>query len=330
MYIFAQLLRTKVNKLVSNKFLRKVLNPPKGTDRKEMIDFDEHLASNSVLSMATEQGVLGDLGNFLGFFLILAFQSSVLRRPGNENTRMSHFFFVDEVQVFANSGFSNLLTQGRSYRVSSNLATQALDQLGMNSGKNGQAFIQLVTTNARNIVLFPGCNGKDAKYYSDQFGEHEVKQYGKSISKSKFNFGGPPKAPSETKSEKIVIQAMYSPSDLIFREFGEVTVRLIKNKTLQYPQVGVVSYIPRELNQKLDEELLVYKEENKYNPHEALELMNEAQEAEKTADMGEDLPIGLDEVLQTGEYMSVETQISYESDDDAEGDIVEVVEDDLF
>ena len=88
------------------------------------MDFDEHLAKGGILCITTAQGKLRDLGRFLGYFVILNFQSSVFKREGNENTRKPHFLYIDEFQVYSNPGFADMLTQGRSYRVASHLATQ--------------------------------------------------------------------------------------------------------------------------------------------------------------------------------------------------------------
>lgn len=91
--------------------------------------------------MSTAQGALRDLGRFLGYFIILQLQASVFRRPGNENTRTHNMLYIDEFQVYSNPGFADMLTQGRSYRVASHLATQARDQIGMGSGRDGKSFI---------------------------------------------------------------------------------------------------------------------------------------------------------------------------------------------
>lgn len=245
-------LRSQVAKITSNVHLRRVLNPPNGGSD---VDFDKHLEEGGVLAIATAQGELRDLGRFLGYFIILNFQSSVFKRPGNENTRKSHFLYIDEFQVYSNPGFADMLTQGRSYRVASHLATQNRALIGMGSGRDGQDFIELVSTNARNIVIFPGANSKDAKYYSDEFGEIERKEVVKSVSKAKFNplYGAQKMSyPTESVREDKIVEARYSPSDIIFRPFGEITYRIIQNNTVQQPGVGKISYIPIELNRKLD------------------------------------------------------------------------------
>lgn len=165
--------RSQVSKLVSNEYLREVLNPDFANGERNEVDFDSHLANGGVLCISTAQGTLRDLSKYLGYFIILSLQSSVFRRPGNENTRRPHTLYIDEFQTYSTPGFADMLTQGRSYRVSSVLATQARAQMAMGGGKDGKNFVELVSANARNVILYPGINKDDAKYYSDQFGESE-------------------------------------------------------------------------------------------------------------------------------------------------------------
>ena len=244
--------RSQIAKIVSNKYLRKVLNPENG---KSDIDFDAHLEKGTIICICTAQGKLRDLGKFLGYFIILNFQSSVFKRPGNENTRIPHFLYIDEFQTYANPGFADMLTQGRSYRVASHLATQNRALIGMGSGKDGDDFIELVSTNARNVVIYPGGNFVDAKYYSDQFGEIKEKEEQKGITRQRFHplYGNKVNAPSESirTTEKDV--ARYSPTDIIYRKFGEITYAIIQDNTLQVPGIGKISYIPKELNATLDQ-----------------------------------------------------------------------------
>lgn len=248
--------RSQIAKLVSNKYLRKVLNPPRGHGSD--VDFDDALANGKVIAISTAQGKLRDLGRFLGYFLILQLQASVFRRPegpkGPEDRR-GCMLYIDEFQVYSNPGFADMLTQGRSYRVASHLATQARDQIGMGSGKDGDAFIQLVSSNARNLVIFPGGNYNDAKYYSDQFGEVMTSTLQKGLSQQKMGWGNAMefRAKNETLRTTDQFSARFSPSDIIYREFGEITHLLIKNNTLQAPGVAKIEFIPWELNQRLDE-----------------------------------------------------------------------------
>lgn len=245
--------RSQIAKLVSNKFLRKVLNPPRGHGSD--VDFDDALANGKIIAISTAQGKLRDLGRFLGYFLILQLQSSVFKRPGNEDTRRGCMLYIDEFQVYSNPGFADMLTQGRSYRVASHLATQARDQIGMGSGKDGDAFIQLVSSNARNVIVFPGGNYNDAKFYSDQFGEVMMSIKQKGISQQKMGWGNAMEFRAKNESVRTAEQlgARFTPSDIIYREFGEITHLLIKNNTIQPPGIAKIEFIPWELNKKLDQ-----------------------------------------------------------------------------
>lgn len=243
-------IRNQISKLISNSNLNRVLNPPKRStlSKENYVDFADILANGGVLCMCSAQGDLRDMGTLLGYFLILSLESAVFRRPGDENTRRGCIFYCDEFQKYANKGFSDMLTQGRSYRVASVLATQARSQIGMNEGAHaGNAFIQVVSTNARNIVLFPGLNADDAKYYSTQFGSDLVKELKVSQTKPKYSlFAWREARESESfqEREKERIRA----TDITYKQFGEASVSLIVHNTLQKPRVAKLHFISQAAN----------------------------------------------------------------------------------
>lgn len=253
--------RNQLSKLISNPFLNKVLNPPSSSELKQgetlnYIDFDEILREGKVCAICSAQGNLRDLGRFLGFFLILQIQSSVFRRPGNEDTRRGAMLYIDEFQVYANPGFSDMLTQGRSYRVGSILATQNRALIGMNSGTKARSFTDLVSTNARNIVIFPGANSEDANYYSREFGEKKVVKEDVSYNQPRFGFG--------FDKQKVTIRTVekweprFRPTDIIYKKFKRAIVRLIVNNSLTFARVIKLDFIPKEINDWAKEFLSKY------------------------------------------------------------------------
>jgi hypothetical protein len=259
-------IRAQVTKVISNRYLRHILNPDVEKGEYNQIDFDKHLEEGGVICISTAQGLLRDLGKFLGYFLILQFKSAVFRRPGNEDTRRAHWLYIDEFQEYSTPGFSQMLTQGRSYRVACHLATQARAQMAMGGGRDGKNFVELVSTNARNIVIFPGISKDDAKFYSEQFGEVEKTEVMKGITRKKFNIitGGlsPLGHPSEQVREQTKLAAKYTATDLIYRPFGEIAYCLIKNNSIQPPQLGQVKWLEKEYDSRLkkmiDEEIVVH------------------------------------------------------------------------
>lgn len=242
--------RSQIAKLVSNKYLRRILNPDNG---KSDIDFDSHLENGGVICICTAQGKLRDLGRFLGYFIILAFQSSVFKREGTEETRKPHYLYIDEFQEYANPGFAQMLTQGRSYRVASHLATQDRANIGMGSGREGKDFLQLVSANARNKIIFPGISAEDAKYYSAEFGDVTIKQVTQGVTKQRFNplYFQKVSPPSDNIRTEDKVQPRFSASDIQYRPFKEITYSIVKDNSVQEPGVGKIAYIPDELNKTL-------------------------------------------------------------------------------
>ena len=274
-------LRAQVSKITSNMHLRRVLNPPNGEND---VNFEKIIEEGKILAISTAQGALRDLGRFLGYFIILNFQSAVFKRPGTENTRRAHFLYIDEFQSYSNPGFADMLTQGRSYRVASHLATQNRALMAMGGGRDGKNFVELVSTNARNVIIFPGGNANDAKYYSNEFGEVTKTKEKKSVSRPIFKplYGFQEmRYPNESISENEVTEPRFSPSDIIFKcKLGEIIYKIIQNNTVQTPAIGKVSYIPKELNNKLEEMVAEYVEEQEKKFSATLNKKEENNDAE--------------------------------------------------
>ncbi len=255
--------RAMLRKLVSNPYTRKVLNPENGISD---VNFEECLASNKVLAISTAKGSLGDLNKFLGYFLILQFQNAVFARPGDEDTRSSHFLYIDEFQNYANEGFNEVLTQARSYRVAAILATQNRAQMALNLGQNGESFLEGVNSNTNTLILYPNRNDKDAKYYSDVFGTITRKRVTKGKSKSVFSiFAGPSKmrTPTESVSEVDEDVARFTVEDLIYGLGDkEIVYAIPKGSTYLPPAVGCVDYLEKSYNDVIKSMVNEYKERN--------------------------------------------------------------------
>ena len=77
----------------------------------------------------------------------------------------------------------------------------------------------------------------------------------KGISKAKFNplYGFQRiNYPNESLRFSEELEARFTPTDIIYKEFGEITYAIIKNNTIQIPNVGKIEYIPKDLNGILD------------------------------------------------------------------------------
>ena len=261
--------RNQLSKLNANSYLRKVLNPPADLEltSENHIDFAKCLEEGNIITMCSAQGSLRDLGKFLGYFLILQLQTATLSRPGNEDTRRGCMLYIDEFQTYANSGFSVMLEQGRSYRVASHLATQTRAAIGMGSGNMGKDFIQIVSANCRNVVLFHDVNVDDALYYSKAFGQEMKAETQIGITRQRgvlrriFNYTGENEQIRNTER----LQASFTDSDIMYGPADEIIYKIIIDMNVQRPGRSKVSWLPWELNCKINDIVAEYNEKNVIN-----------------------------------------------------------------
>lgn len=204
-------LRSQIDRLVSNKYLKNILNPSKG-DR--ILNFNDNLKNGDVVIINTSLGIMRDIGKLLGHMLMIDFEDCVFRRPGNENTRKPNFLYLDHFQVFCNSGYADMLIMGRAYRVASHIGITSIDQIP-------DKLRELVLTNVRNVMIYPGLSQSDTEYYAKQF-------------------------------NSIAKDDVFTAPNIRFRDFGEITYSTVKQNSLQNPGFGKVQYIPKDVNDLLD------------------------------------------------------------------------------
>ena len=209
-------IRAQVSKLVSNEYLREILNPDWDRGEKSEIDFNRILAEGGVLCVSTAQGLLHDLSQYLGCFFLMSLQSAAFHRPGVEKDRLPHSLYIDEFPYYPAPDFDDMLTQSHSLRICTTLTAQSRAQI---KASGGEQFAERVLANTRNIVLFHGLELEDAKYYSDQF-------------------------------EK------FSPSNLIYSDDpgngnGHIVYSILKNGSVQPPQKGISKRLLEELETKV-------------------------------------------------------------------------------
>ena len=275
-------IRAQVSKLCNNKFLLKVLNPPNG---KSDINFDKILEEGQCISMTISQGILGELGKTLGYFLVLNLERAIFRRKGRENTRKHCFLYVDEFQMFSNRDFVTLLEQGRAYRVSLILATQSRSGIRMGAGVNGDSFLHSIETNTRNTVLLPDLHPDDAKFFEEKYGKHIVLKERTNESHAKFSlFGDNGKPATEGKSWEEVEESRMSASDIRYKPFKEISYQLINGEnSVEYARVGKANFVDKNLKELIDAVVDEYQTEQD-RKREEIQRQNATERANKIRD----------------------------------------------
>ena len=96
-------------------------------------------------------------------------QNAVLRRPGNENTRIPHFLYIDEFPDFICDSTEAIFTMYRKYRVGSIVSAQNLDQLNVQNKK----FRNTIIANCVHKIVFGNNTPEDNEWWSKEIGEEK-------------------------------------------------------------------------------------------------------------------------------------------------------------
>ncbi len=136
--------------------------------RNNNLNFDNALENGEITLVCTRRGDLGaNAHKAFGLFFILLMQYSILRRPGNENSRIPHFLYIDEFSDFICSSTEALFTLYRKYRVASVVSAQNLDQLDVERGR----FKRTILANCANKIVFGNNSPEDNDWWEKELGE---------------------------------------------------------------------------------------------------------------------------------------------------------------
>lgn len=155
-------------------------------NRTNNIDFDKTLANGEVTLLCTRRGDLGATAHkAFGLFFILLMQFSVLRRPGNEHTRIPHFFYVDDFASYVGPSTESLYTLYRKYHVGTMMSIQNLSQLGF---KGESKYRDSILSNATTKLVFGGITREESDVWEKEFNDHREWVYGVTYNSDKVEY----------------------------------------------------------------------------------------------------------------------------------------------
>ena len=138
-------------------------------NRTNNLNYDNVLANGEITLVCTRRGDLGaSVHTAFGLFFLLLMQYSVLRRPGNENTRIPHFLYIDEFSDFITHATTNMFTLYRKYKVGIIISAQNLRQLGEESRSR---YRETILSNCYNKFVFGNNSVEDNEWWSKEIGE---------------------------------------------------------------------------------------------------------------------------------------------------------------
>lgn len=178
-YIYSAI--TELDNLLRLSNVRNIL-----CNRTNNINFDKMLSDGQVTLVCTRRGDLGATAHkAFGLFFLLLMQFAVLRRPGNEHSRIPHFLYVDDFADFVGPATQPLYTLYRKYHVGTMISVQNLSQLGF---KERSKYRDSIMTNASTKLVFGGLTREEAEVWEKEFNDHREWVYGVTYNADKIEY----------------------------------------------------------------------------------------------------------------------------------------------
>ncbi len=182
------------------------------------IDFDRALANGEV-TVCNYNLASGDTDAVaFGLFFLLSFNNAVLSRPGTENTRIPHFFYLDELPVLIHPSLEKNFSLFRKFRVSMMVAIQTLDQMEKNEITK---YLKGVILGCAHIIVFGRSSLSDMEIFSSLAGVRDVQEEQTSTTETALTDDSPHFSFSsrEMMTQKNAIEEI----DIRMKDFQEVT-----------------------------------------------------------------------------------------------------------
>lgn len=156
-------------------------------NRHNNIDFDKVLEEGQVNLVCTRRGDLGLTSHkAFGLFFILSMQSAVLRRPGNEESRIPHFFYIDEFPDFICKETEAIFTLYRKYKIGTVITAQNLAQL--DGGVPKMKFADTILANCASKIFLGNATPEELEWWSKEFSKRRKWIYTNSMDMNKLEY----------------------------------------------------------------------------------------------------------------------------------------------
>lgn len=129
----------------------------------ETVDLDRILARGeiTVVNYALELGM--SIATGFGQFFALSFNQAVLRRPGNEDSRLQHFYYCDELPVLLHKDMEPIFTLFRQFKTCFIGAFQTSSQFEKNDMT--RYLKNIVIANSGHHIIYGNCSKEDMELY---------------------------------------------------------------------------------------------------------------------------------------------------------------------
>ena len=219
-------------------------------NRQNNINFDDALANGEFIFICTRRGEVGRFtSTTLGFFFLLSMQNAVLRRPGNETSRIPHYLYIDEFPDYLNYYTETIFTMYRKYCVGTTISAQSISMLSnKKSGSNKGDYNSAVLTNCSSKVFTGGA----APIEELDWWQREIGQWMQWQFKRDFDEGLGPNGKMSTKysdvkydwKDKIIAGNMQFYTD------NKCAYKIVSDSGTPKNSDGIINFVPEKYKEK--------------------------------------------------------------------------------
>lgn len=206
------------------------------------VDMDRMLEEGQITTVNFELGDLGPVNSpAFGLFITLNMINAVLRRKGDEWTRLPHFWYIDELPIIVNPAMEQCFSLFRKYRTSMTVALQTLDQMNKNPFL---MYLKGIILNSCGFhIVFGRTNPNDQEIFSKLSGTIEKVIYTQSSNSTSLMIDNP----SYSMQDRYTTQEVAHTSETTIRnrDFQEVTLFYVEGGRAVKPKAGKVSFLKK-------------------------------------------------------------------------------------
>ena len=138
-------------------------------NRHQNLDFDKSLKNGEIIFVCTRRGDLGASSHkAFGLFFLISMQNAVLRRPGNEKSRIPNFLYIDEFPDFICKDTEAIFTMYRKYKIATTISAQSISQLNVDGQKEN--YRNTILANCASKIFTGGAPYEELEWWSKEFG----------------------------------------------------------------------------------------------------------------------------------------------------------------
>jgi len=205
-------------------------------NRHRNIDFEKALKDGEITLVCTRRGDLGRTSHkAFGLFFILSMQNAVLRRPGSENSRIPHFFYIDEFTDFICKDTEAIFTLYRKYKIGTVITAQNLAQLEGNAPKMN--YKDTILSNCASKIFLGNASPDELEWWSKEMTKRRTWVHTDSMDMKKLQYD------SKWGGVKYDWELFFAPNKLATLKFKHVAVKLKDDTGAFNVGEGVMNFI---------------------------------------------------------------------------------------